>query len=159
MGLIKNIIFVIIFTIAVYNCYSETITKYEIVSIKKDTFDIIRLDSSLFVIAMDYGYSCFDCFKHLSLTLDSLNYTYIFLVKCANNSQARRNRLDLIRSINANAKVFFDIYDANSLFSKYNIKETPSLIYIHNSTYKYISYNTFKTSNYNYRKQIKLIKE
>ena len=149
----------IFFVLCCFVLLSET-TKAEelrVVTIKKDTLDLLEYakDKNLFVILFSWGYSCFDCFRDIVNSLDSLhkkdtNIKYVFLCRSDNSSLARRNTIETIDKIKTNQVVFFDIDD--TIFGRYKIDITPAVINIKDSKVSYISFDSFRKQKFNYQK-------
>ena len=139
---------------------------YKMINIQKDTFDLIKMSKEkyLFVITYSYGYTCFDCFKYLIKSLDSLkkyynNVDYLFIAKVQNSSQSRRENIKNIQVIDKNINVYFDIYDENiltsGLFAKYKIDKTPTILFIKNNEVTHIPYNDFNFEKNNTFQKLK----
>lgn len=148
--------------------YSIMASEYKAITIKRDTIDLVNeyKEKYLVIICYGYGYTCFDCFKYLVKSLDSLKQKnnaleYIFLARVDNSSQSRRAAIQTLQSIKKDGKVFFDIYEdknkEHSLFEKQQIIKTPAILTLHNGKSKYLPYNYFnfvKNDTYNKIKRV-----
>jgi hypothetical protein len=155
---IKYVFFVVLLILFTETAKAES---FQAVTIKKDTINLLpNNNENLFVIAYSNNYSCFDCFKYIAKALDSLNEKYIFLVKCHNSSQARRNSIDNIKQIKKDALVYFDIYDKTNdgIFEQYKINnDVPAVFYLKNNKITYLNYKTFSKTDWQYENISKII--
>jgi hypothetical protein len=134
--------------------------KFKVVSIKKDTVNLMKYaeNKNLFVVLYSSQYACFDCFKGIVKTLDSLqnkdkNINYIFVGNANNSSQARRKQIETINLIKKDLIIYFDVNE--KIFNRYKVNTTPAIININASKINYISFDTFLKQKYDYYKVLK----
>lgn len=138
---------------------------FKVVNIKKDTVSLTDLsqDVDLFVVVFTGRYICFDCFKKIITTLDSLckiypKLDYIFLGN-AESSQERRMQIEKIEQIKE-TKLKYKYFDAGKVLEKYKIVDSPAVFFLRDGKItSFISLKDFEKVNYKCRPLFKKVIE